>query len=285
MLEAFKRSASRIQSIPLLNFLIRAPNCATSLDDRTGFLRCQRLAQESVTEISKLIRDGWSEVQTADMIETYLRDSGVRTFFHKPYAWFGERTRFDGIKGYQDFMPRKDRVLLPHEPFLLDVAPIYKGYIADIGFSDCLTPHPDFEKARHFLLELRAELPKIFSEIRVGHEIYRVIERRIEEAGFENRHRFYPFGVLGHRIYRVNEALLELNLLNFGWQSFWSLLSRGLYGQLLTQDSEGDLTGLWAIEPHIGGKDFGAKFEEILMVENGSVKWLEEKECISHRPL
>jgi hypothetical protein len=34
------------------------------------------------------------------------------------------------------------------------------------------------------------------------------------------------------------------------------------------------MEGLWAIEPHIGGGNFGMKFEEILVVEGGQASWL-----------
>ena len=94
-------------------------------------------------------------------------------------------------------------------------------------------------------------------------------------AGYNNIHQKYPFSVLGHRVYETNERFGSLKLLNFGWQSFWALASRGIFGQLLNANHEGDLTGLWAIEPHIGTQTFGAKFEEILIVEPHRVKWLE----------
>jgi hypothetical protein len=67
-----------------------------------------------------------------------------------------------------------------------------------------------------------------------------------------------------------------VTLLNFGWQSYWEFLSRGLFGQLLNAHYEGKLEGLWAIEPHIGGPGFGAKFEQLLWVQDGKAEWLGE---------
>ncbi|MBI1861467.1 MAG: M24 family metallopeptidase [Deltaproteobacteria bacterium] len=276
--ERLYRTATKVQAIPGLHYLVPPPNVVASDDTKAGFLECQRLAQEAVKEVASCIRPGWTELQTADLIETYLRDQGVPQFFHKPYVWFGDRSRFDGIGGYAAFMPTA-RVLREAEPFILDVAPILKGFISDIGYSDCLGENKEFEKAVGFLKELRQEIPTLFVSGRTGGEICREIESRIEGAGYENRHRCYPFGVIGHRVHRVTPTSVTAHFLNFGWQSFWSLLSRGLLGQLFNGMTEGDLTGLWAIEPHIGAKGFGAKFEEILVVENGMASWLEGEGC------
>jgi len=70
-----------------------------------------------------------------------------------------------------------------------------------------------------------------------------------------------------------------LKYLNFGWHSYWSILSRGLFRELLNAAHTGKLSGLWAVEPHIGSKTFGAKFEEILVVTTHGAQWLSEWEC------
>ncbi len=288
MLESLRSRAharlTRVQALPVLSRFVPAPNVVPSSSQRAGFLKCQRLAQESVRTIAGLIQPGWTEVQAAEMIETFLRDSGVRNFFHKPYAWFGDRTRFEGISGYRAFMPTQ-RVLREGEPFLLDVAPILGGFIADIGYSDCLSDSPKFRDSVDYLSDLRSRIPAYFERSLSGGEICREIEADIESHGYENRHRKYPFSVLGHRVHRVSTSAIDLNVLNFGWQSFWALLSRGLLGQLFNQHTSGDLVGLWALEPHIGRPGttneagFGAKFEEILVVEPGRAYWLEGEGC------
>ena len=168
------------------------------------------------------------------------------------------------------------RILRENEPYILDVAPILDGYIADIGYSDCQGDRKDFTDAMDFLKRLRSQIPELFSQGVSGGEICRTIELEIERAGYENRHHCYPFSVLGHRVHRVMAGVPDINILNFGWQSFWSLLSRGLLGQLFNGHTSGELIGLWAIEPHIGWNGYGAKFEEILVVEPGRVYWLDE---------
>ncbi len=264
MLQTAQRRLSRLSSLPIV----------TDEAMLAGFLRCQRLATQGAKEIGGLLREGWTEAQTAKLYDTYLRDHGVSAYFHRPYAWFGERTRFDGIRSYSQFKPSQ-RHILPGEVFILDSAPILDGFIADIGFTSCLGGNPAFDEAQSFLSSLRRELPRLFETQARGGAIWDAVDAKIKQAGFDAVHRLYPFSVLGHRVHSGVTSRADLGVLHFGWQSFWSLLSRGLFGQLLTPSHEGDLTGVWAIEPHIGAKGFGAKFEEILIVEKGRARWLE----------
>jgi hypothetical protein len=268
------RTLSRVGSLPLLKLVSPAVNTEASTEAKEGHLQSQRLAYRAVKEVAKMMEEGWTERQAAEMVGTYLRDCGVRSFFHHPFAWFGERARFQGMKKNSDFLPSK-RVLLPGEIFILDVAPIYRGYVSDIGYTGCLEENPTCEKAMKFLKELREEIPKLFECGISGREIWKRVEDKILEARYANSHKIYPFSVLGHRVHKTTEVHEWLKFLNFGWQSYWSLASRGLFGQLLGPFFEGDLTGLWAIEPHLGGEGFGAKFEEILVVDHGKAYWLE----------
>ncbi len=271
---ALMKRFSKVSSLPLIEYLAPKGNVCPAQDTIEGYLRCQRLSQAAAYEVSKLIQEGWTELQAANLLKTFLLDSGVRAFFHHPFAWFGERTRFEGIKNYAQFSPSK-RVLLPGEVFILDAAPIYHGYIADIGFTSSLGKNAELEKAKTFLEELRSQIPKLFESRNSGGKIWETIHQKIIEAGYDNIHQKYPFSVLGHRVHESNELLGKVHFLNFGWQSFWNISARGVFGQLLNPNHEGDLTGLWAIEPHIGTRSFGAKFEEIILVEPSRVKWIE----------
>lgn len=268
------KKLSKVSSIPGVELLSPPGNICPSHDAMEGYLRCQRLAQKSAFEVSQLIQEGWTETQAAKLFKTCLMDSGVQAFFHHPFAWFGERTRFEGIKNYMQFSPSK-RVILPGEVFILDAAPIYHGYIADIGFTSCLGKNAEYDKARSFLKTLRTEIPQLFNLNSEGGVVWNAIDKKIIDAGYDNIHKKYPFSVLGHRVHETNELLGKFQFLNFGWQSYWSIASRGIFGQLLNSNYAGDLTGLWAIEPHIGNRSFGAKFEEILLVEPNRVKWIE----------
>lgn len=222
-----------------------------------------------------MIQEGFSEIQAAELFDTYLRDHGVKAYFHHPFVWFGERTRFTGISNYKAYQP-SERKLRRGEVFILDVAPILSGYFSDIGYTSSLGVNPLLNEAMIFLRSLREEIPLLFRRHKRGSEIWKAVDARIRDAGYENIHKKYPFSVLGHRVHKGVSENAAVSLLNFGWQSYWALLSRGLFGQLFNAQQEGDLTGLWAIEPHIGTHDFGAKFEEILVVTNEDVYWLKD---------
>ena len=268
------KKVSEISAIPLIEYLSPRANVPPTLLAIEGYLKSQRLSQSAAYEVSGLIQEGWTEIQAAKLLKTFLLDSGVRSFFHHPFAWFGERTRFEGIKPYAQYGPTK-RCLQPGEVFILDAAPILNGYISDIGFTCSLGENDRLTMAKQFLSSLRDEIPKLFESKSNGAEIWNTINQKILDAGYSNIHKKYPFSVLGHRVHETNESLGFLKVLNFGWQSFWTLTSRGFFGQLLNSNHTGDLTGLWAIEPHIGTTDFGVKFEEILVVEHNRVRWLE----------
>lgn len=273
-MQSILKKASKVTAIPVLDYLSPKGNITPSSETLEGYLKCQRLAQKSAQEVACLVQEGWTETQAAQLLKTCLMDSGVRAFFHHPFAWFGERSRFEGIKNYSQYSPSK-RCLLPGEVFILDAAPIYHGYISDIGFTSSLGENMELKAAKIFLSRLRIEIPNLVQTCSTGGDVWNIIDQKIKDAGYTNIHQKYPFSVLGHRVHETNEHLGSLKLLNFGWQSFWALASRGLFGQLLNSHFDGDLTGLWAIEPHIGTSSFGVKFEEILIIEPNRVKWLE----------
>jgi Xaa-Pro aminopeptidase len=244
--------------------------------DLAGFLESQQLAKRAAREVASLLQEGWTEIQAATLLNTWLNDHGVRAWFHKAFVWFGERTRFDGVKTYWDYLPSK-RVVRPGEVFILDVAPIVHGYICDVGYTSSLGPNSELDRAKEFLKQLRTEIPRLFEAHAKGDSVWDEVHKQIVDGGWENIHAKYPFSVLGHRVHRVRATWTETSFINFGWQSYWSFLSRGLFGQLLNGNHAGPIDGLWAVEPHIGDKNFGAKFEELLLVDNGKAQWLENK--------
>lgn len=253
---------------------------ATSEIDAQGFKCAQRLAFEAAVTVGKELQEGWTEKQAAELMGTYLKDSGVKAFFHEPYAWFGDRTRFDGInrKKPLDFAPT-DRRLKSGDPVILDVAPIVEGYVGDIGYALSLGPHKELENAMTFLRRLRADIPKIFAEhAHQGGTIWKIIDNEIRLAGYDNIHKIYPFHVLGHRLRRMPFANFSLKTpVRFSLHSVAQILAGGFFAELLNADHDGPLQGFWAIEPHVGGDGFGAKFEEVLVVDDKGCRWLDDK--------
>jgi Xaa-Pro aminopeptidase len=271
-----ERLASRVNSLPILNKISPPAHSEIGAEQVQSFLNSQRLAIKAAKEVRQLLQPGWTEKRTAQMLDTYLRDHGVTNFFHHSFVWFGDRTRFVGVKSYAGYSPSL-RVLQEDDAVILDVAPVVEGAISDIGYSFAFGKNDQLEQGLEFLRQLKNEIPKLFNSMLFGADIWRKVDESILQAGYENIHAMYPFSVLGHRVHMVPDQVPEARLLNFGWQSYWSFLSRGLFGQLLNQKHEGRLHGLWAIEPHIGKDAWGAKFEEILLVDDNGARWIEDQ--------
>src|SRR5262245_49264420 len=107
----------RLSHRPSLPFLsLVSPSEAREATEETvaGYRAAQDLARRAAREVESHMKEGWTEIQAADMLGTYLRDHGVKRFFHHPFAWFGERTRFRGIRSYGAFRPSRRR-LQPNE--------------------------------------------------------------------------------------------------------------------------------------------------------------------------
>lgn len=275
LLKLVERKFSRLDKIPGLSLVSPSVSHVTDEISIKGFKATQELAFRAANEVQSYLRPGWSERQAAKFFEEVLRDFGVKSFFHRPFVWFGENTRFRNVRRYKDFLPSERRVL-ENEVVILDVAPIYEGHTADIGHSFCLGEMKDYFEAREFLKKLRETIPLYFSQFKSGEDIWNQIDRDIHQSGYDNIHKLYPFSVLGHRLHESSEKLGEIQVLNFEWNSYWNLLSRGVFGQILSPHYQGELVGLWAIEPHIGFKEFGIKFEEILIVHRSGAHWLRD---------
>jgi peptidase M24-like protein len=94
---------------------------------RRGFREVQRLAYECAEAVAAQLKPGVTEREAARMQREWLRERGVRDWFHLPFAWFGDRTAFAGFRIPLQFFPTGRR-LEPGMPFILDLAPIYEGY-------------------------------------------------------------------------------------------------------------------------------------------------------------
>ncbi|CAM5638614.1 aminopeptidase P family protein [Streptomyces californicus] len=129
------------------------------------------------------------------------------------------------------------------------------------------------------LADLEAHRELILREVRERRtlrEIYEDVERLMTTQGYANRHRAYPFGVIAHKVDRVAERRWSPRLFGFGapvaqgadqrrprhghrdgWSPLWSPYRFS---------DHPPQPGLWAVEPHLGFRGTGAKFEEILVV-------------------
>jgi len=270
------RRLSQMKGLPYLKMLSPVSAEVPSEGDLEGFKKAQRLGYQCCLEISEQIQPGWTERQTADLMDSYLGDFGVRAYFHKSFAWFGERSRFQNFTNYFHFLPTQQK-LKSNDVIILDTAPIVQGYTGDVGYTFSLEPHGGLEKAKTLLGEFRKNIPGWFAGPESGEEILKMVDERLKQAGYDNCHSQYPFGVLGHRVHKIPFWQIPGLVSPFTLHSYWALFSRGLFSELLSPYYQGDKGGLWAIEPHLGGEGFGAKFEEILVVGRDGAHWLDNE--------
>jgi Metallopeptidase family M24 len=251
----------------------------------------QQLAYQCCEEISAQLRPGMSEREVTRRMRRWLTEHGVTDVFHIPFAWFGDRTAFRGFRIPTQFLP-SGRRLEEGMAYVLDCAPIVDGYTADIGYANRFGENPIFDRLFADLAEFR---PFILERVRAGKtlkEIYQDVDALIVKLGYENRHKIYPGRVIGHTVTRVSRPPVLRRLpfnpvaVAFGVRALETLL-RELAAERVKGRSplwaDGRISNhpaypaLWAVEPHIGFRGVGVKFEEILVVTDNDAFWLDDE--------
>lgn len=279
-----------------------------SPSEKEKFLEVQNLAFAAAKYCQNQLQEGMTEKDAATIMENYLQDNAVKQYFHKAFAWFGDRTCFKDFSRplpflkkstWSDFKLPSSKNPLPHfgKEFLptnrkleknmaviLDIAPAIDNIAVDIGYSFFYGTNEDYNKAYAFLIEIKNMLPQIVDKERNIDRIYKTISQLIGNQNFNNCHQLYPLGVLGHKLGRLPLTWIpKINILGFHPQAFFYLLKEDITAPFkfsnttpyLAQGINQDIsTGLWAIEPHFGNKEWGLKFEEILVVEQDTAYWL-----------
>jgi hypothetical protein len=266
-----------------------------NLDELQAFRSTQKLAFNCVQAVEKKLRAGMTEQEACVLMSDYLRAKGVEQMFHNPFAWFGDRTAFNGFGKDTDFLPT-DRKLEKGMAVVLDVAPIRDGYTTDIGYSTSFGKNPDVEELQKVLLECRDFILQAVRARKPFRQIYRELDGVIARRGFLNVHRVYPERVLAHRVFRyehsrVQRFLQRFRVMGFGLPSYVFVLGKAAIAKVFPRLIESPLwndgpesdhapsPGLWAVEPHIATPDYraGAKWEEILVVTEDDAYWLDDE--------
>jgi Xaa-Pro aminopeptidase len=255
---------------------------ATTDLELAGWRRAQQLAYACAEAVAATLVPGVTERQAASAMRRALHDRGVNAWFHLPFAWFGDRTAFRGVRFPHQFFPT-DRPLAEGMPYILDCAPVVDGYTADIGFTGCLGDNPDLERV---LDDLAAYRTLIVDAVRSGAtqgEVYRAVDALAARQGYQPRHRAYPFRVLAHQVGYQAPAARRRTLFGFGLSGTRTLVRTAVVGagrSPLWNDGRFSRhpprPGLWAVEPHLGRQGVGAKFEELLVVTEDDAYWLDD---------
>jgi len=277
--------------MPILDKFFRSPEPQDTVELRPdhleAFKKSQRTAYACVTSVEKDLREGMTEREAAKRMDEYLRDHGVREYFHRPFVWFGDRTAFTGFRTTFDFFPTSRR-LETGMPVILDVAPVVDGHAADIGYACRIG---DNSLQDQMLLDLEPYRQLILDGVRARKnmsDIYGEVDRLIERQGYRNRHQKYPFRVLAHRVnYLSPSDRAESTVGGFGTPAIRYLLGRirqarrgvehasPLWNDRAPSAHPAD-PGIWAVEPHLGFRGTGVKWEELLVVTDTDAYWLDD---------
>ncbi|HJQ06135.1 MAG TPA: M24 family metallopeptidase [Nocardioides sp.] len=269
------------------------------------FKAVQRLAYDATAAVEQQLCVGMTEREAALMLEDWLKERGVKRFFHYGFAWFGDRTRFRDFEkpsGHalkqllspkmahfgKQFLPT-DRKLRSGDAVILDVGPVLGRAASDMGYS-CTIPGEESEEFHTARMALAPYRSMILEMVKAGDAqgtIYKALDELIADQGYDNIHSYYPGSVVAHRIGRVpGVGLPSFRVQNFSPQAIAYLSGHVLESVLRpamnatpiwNEESDSPCEpGLWAIEPHIGKGDVGVKFEEMLVVTEDDAYWLDD---------
>lgn len=258
------------------------------------FEALQTLAYQCAQAVREKLYAGITEKEAALMMREWMAERGVSSFFHKPFAWFGERSTLKNF-GNLDFFP-KNNILENNMAVILDIAPLKEGYSADIGYSFIFGEEDEsYTKMLKDLLSYRSLILQGVKQGKTFATIYRELDSQIQIDGYENSHARYPERVLAHRLSKVKQtALSRFHFLGFGLNGYFWLINQAIFAKTLTlfgfarssrsplwnkgdESNHKPTEGLWAVEPHIGKNKYGAKWEEILVITKGDAFWLSDQ--------
>ena len=250
------------------------------------FRELQRLSFEILEETAASLKLGDTEkTVTRGLVKKY-RKAGANGFFHLPVALFGERTALPGDWKTGHFFPR-DREIKENDSVVLDSAPLFDGYMVDTSYSFCFGENPEHAAMMAKLEQFRAQ---VCDAVNAGHSFKTIADQvatDITGMGYEPVHTKHPGEVLGHRAIKTAKLPFTWRIkgfdgLSLGWfilkgKAVQSGLSKGppTWNYHDTSDHP-PLDGLWLVEPHAGDGPVGAKWEEILVIENGKAHWLDD---------
>ncbi|KVL37169.1 M24 family metallopeptidase [Burkholderia sp. MSMB1835] len=262
------------------------------LDELPQFRAVQQLAYRCVETVGAMLYPGITEKEAARLLTEWLQDNGVHDWLHKPFAWFGDRTAFEGFSGLKHmggfnlaFFP-SNRQLETDMPVILDVAPVLDGIVADVGYAHCLGRNPILEQLQDDLMDHRDMIVRLVKARRPMAEVAQEVDALCRRQGVEPRHKAYPFKVLAHRVAKIHKLSKPRFVARFGLNATRNLLldqgraaKRQGWSPLWSIDRRSEhapVPGLWAVEPHLGFAGVGAKFEELLVITDDDAYWLDD---------
>lgn len=252
--------------------------------------KAQRVAREAILTVAAGVRPGDTERAVCARLEREFALARVGHWLHTPYAWWGERTCFDWQGKWETQALPSDRRLQAGEAFILDAAPIVAGFPADFAYSGVAGAASSPERAsshRELLDELARIKQKLVDWAKPGSSadhVCRAVEASIGDANLDVIHTRYPANVLAHTLEGFPNWCSSAPRIGTGFQLpllltyATGIVRHHLLGTpypFLRARAPGRARGLYAVEPHLGKRGAGAKFESVLLIDGDETRWLD----------
>lgn len=258
-----------------------------STADLERFRAHQRTSFAALEAVAATLKAGETEKTVARRLYKHLKGVGAKNFFHVPVALFGDRTAYPGDFGKLGALAT-DRTLNPGDAVILDAAPIFDGYTVDTSYALRFGEGGVPLELDRALARFRQSILEQVRERLTMREIARQVDGELKALGLENCHRKHIGKVLGHRVTREDHAFLRGRAIwglaprQAGWfiyKSYRSSHGEPEHSPNWNHTRQSDCItpdGLWAIEPHVARDGFGAKFEDLLLVQDGQAFYLDD---------
>lgn len=251
------------------------------------FRNLQRTSFAILEETAASLVGGETEKDVAHTLVKRYRAAGAGSFFHLPVVLFGERTALPGEWAIGKFFPRS-KVLEPGDSVILDAAPLFSGFLVDTSYSFCFGENEEHRAMMQHLAQYRESVLIAINNGDTFASIADQVLQTMSSAGYQAVHTKHPGEVLGHRAVKTPNLPFQLRLqgfdaLSLSWFRLKDRLATSglgrrspLWNSRKSSDHQAH-DGLWLVEPHAGLGPVGAKWEEILVIENRKARWLDDE--------
>lgn len=255
-------------------------------EELAQFLELQKLSFSILQLAASRLRGGETEKAVARQLVKDYYSAGFSSFFHLPVVLFGERAALPGDWTVEKFYPKR-KTLDEGDSVILDASPIRDGFLVDTSYSFCFGENQAHRDMMSHLSQYRDSIPIAVNQGATFRQIADNVIDNMTRHGYEPVHTKHIGEVLGHRAVRLSKLPFNPRMKGFdafaiSWFKLKNKLAMSGLGRRsplwnnLKASEHAPHDGLWLVEPHAGKDGVGAKWEEILVIEGGEARWLDE---------
>lgn len=267
-----------------INMFVKTKNF--NAGELAQFLELQKQSFSILQSAASRLRGGETEKAVARQLVKDYYSAGFTSFFHLPVVLFGERAALPGDWTVEKFYPKR-KTLDEGDSVILDASPIRDGFLVDTSYSFCFGENQAHRDMMSHLSQYRDSIPIAVNQGATFSQIADNIIENMTRHGYEPVHTKHIGEVLGHRAVRLSKLPFNPRMKGFdafaiSWFKLKNKLAMSGLGRRsplwnnLKASEHAPHDGLWLVEPHAGKDGVGAKWEEILVIEGGEARWLDE---------